>query len=258
MTPAGTGTVPSPSSVTYKLIVAYDGTLFEGSQRQAEGHRTVQAELEAALQRLGWRGESLLLAGRTDKGVHASGQVISFMLDWKHSLDDLTAALNANLPPDIAIRKSEQVGDEFHPRFSARSRRYRYSLMLDTLRDPLQERYAWRIDTDVELAPMMAAAKLLCGKHDFAAFGSAPMQGGHTTRDVLDAAWNRSGRGLSFEIEADAFLYHMVRRIVAAQVEIGQGRKLVEDLELMLLDPSLLWQGLAPAHGLCLIEVRYD
>ncbi len=258
MPPAGTGSVKNPSSATYKSIVAYDGTLFEGSQRQAEGHRTVQAELEAALQRMGWQGESLLLAGRTDQGVHASGQVVSFRLDWKHSLADLTAALNANLPPDIAIRKSEQVGDEFHPRFSARSRRYRYSLWLDPLRDPLQERYAWRIDGDVEIAPMQTAAELMRGKHDFVAFGSAPMQGGRTTRDVLDATWNKSGRSLWFEIEADAFLYHMVRRMVAALVEIGQGRKFVEDVERMLDDPSLLWQGLAPAHGLCLTEVRYD
>jgi tRNA pseudouridine38-40 synthase len=138
----------------YKLILAYDGTEFFGSQRQSD-ERTVQSVLEAALRKLDWQGTSILLAGRTDRGVHASGQVAAFDLDWNHPPETLLRALNANLPPDVAARRISFAASAFHPRFDAVSRTYRYEIFCDPVRNPLRERYAWRVDP----APAFDACK---------------------------------------------------------------------------------------------------
>jgi tRNA pseudouridine38-40 synthase len=258
MPSAGTGDQESPSFAAYKSIVAYDGTEFEGFQRQAEGRRTVQGEIERALRQIGWAGKSLRAAGRTDQGVHALGQVVSFQLEWRHPAQDLTRALNANLPHDIAVRRTQETGMEFHPRFSAVSRRYRYSILIDPVRHPLLERYAWRLQSEPDLDLMQASARELIGEHDFGALGTAPIEGGHTRREVLEAAWRADGKDLTFEIEADAFLYHMVRRIAALLVAIGQAREAPEAVSEALTHPSAVWQGgLAPASGLCLTSVMY-
>lgn len=239
----------------YKVILAYDGAGFAGSQRQGRG-RTVQGEFEQALRRIGWTGRTVLLAGRTDAGVHASGQVAAFDLDWDHGVDDLLKALNAALPPDMAARSAALAPPAFHPRFDAVSRRYRYRLFCDATRDPLRERYAWRVWPPV--ADLRPLAGLWLGAHDFAAFGSPPRAGGSTVRTVLAASWKKSDGGWLFEIEADAFLYRMVRRLVFVQVAAGQGRLAVEDLARSLADRTpVLPAGLAPPNGLTLVEVRY-
>lgn len=242
----------------YKSIVAYDGTEYHGFQRQAEGITTVQGQLEAALRQLGWQGKSLLAAGRTDAGVHARGQVISFELAWHHTCGDLTAALNHHLPADVVVSRSEEVEAGFHPRFDAQSRRYRYRVILSETRDPLRERYAWRQWPVPALDAMQGAASQLEGRHDFGAFGPAPIQGGHTVRTVLRAAWSRRGDRLDFEIEADAFLTHMVRRLTAAWLEIGRGQTQPGAVLEYLDQPERRWQGnLAPPRGLFLEAVNY-
>ncbi len=126
----------------YQVILAYDGADFFGFQRQADGcgQRTVQGVVEQALRRIGWQGRAILFAGRTDVGVHASGQVIAFDLDWLHSTDALLAALNANLPADVAAQAAQLAADDFHPRYDARARCYRYRLFCQPRRDPLRER----------------------------------------------------------------------------------------------------------------------
>src|SRR5262245_21324932 len=126
----------------YKLTLAYDGSGFVGSQRQAATHkRTVQGQLEKALKKLGWTGHSIILSGRTDTGVHATGQVASADLHWSHTDSDLVRALNSALPVDMAIWSAEVADDTFHPRFDATSRRYRYRLFCQPIRDPLRERF---------------------------------------------------------------------------------------------------------------------
>lgn len=247
----------------YQIILAYDGAGFYGSQRQGKT-RTVQDELEKALRKIGWTGKSSLLAGRTDTGVHASGQVAAFDLDWGHGLDELHKALNANLPADMAVRRVDPAPASFHPRFHAASRRYRYRLFCQEVRDPLRERYAWRVWPPVaDLTPLAA---IWPGAHDFAAFGSPTTPRGSTVRTVRLAEWRRAGDEWTFEIEADAFLYRMVRRLVYVQVAVGQGRASAEDLA-RALETSLpvredalkrIPAGLAPPHGLTLIEVKYD
>lgn len=242
----------------YQIILAYDGTGFVGSQRQATSRRTVQAELEKALRALGWDGRTVFLAGRTDTGVHASGQVAAFDFEWQHSLEDLNNALNANLPADMAVRKVVQAAEKFHPRFDATSRRYCYRLFCQSVRDPLRERYAWRVWPPVtDLRPL---AKIWPGRHDFAAFGTPPRRGGSSLRTVFSAEWHPQADEWSFEIQADAFLYRMVRRLVFVQVAVGQGRLPAQALAQALRSrPEVrnVPAGLAPASGLTLVEVRY-
>ncbi|HVN52726.1 MAG TPA: tRNA pseudouridine(38-40) synthase TruA [Anaerolineaceae bacterium] len=241
----------------YQLILAYDGTQFAGYQRQAQG-RTVQGELEAALRRLGWSGKAILSAGRTDAGTHAEGQVIAFDLDWAHSPDELCLAMNAYLPEDIAARSARLTDDDFHPRFAALGRRYRYTLYCEEVRDPLKDRYAWQVWPGLNVDLLQAAARMLDGTHDFAAFGTPPRPRSSTIRSVSQAGWVRSeGEGLIFTITANAFLYHMVRRLVFLQVQVGQGRVSLEELGEGLECQKPQMPGLAPARGLVLAEVIY-
>ncbi len=243
----------------YQLTLAYDGTDFFGSQRQAS-KRTVQGELEKALCKLGWTGRSVMMAGRTDTGVHATGQVASFDLDWSHSEEDLTRALNASLPADLAIHQARVVHVRFHPRFDASSRRYRYRLFCQPLREPIRERFAWRVWPAFQSDVLPEAAQLFPGTHDFSAFGSPTTPTGRTVRSVMKAEWTQTEEdGMwHFEVQADAFLYRMVRRLVFVQVAVAQGKVPAETIASALAKQvSAVPAGLAPAHGLTLVEVAY-
>lgn len=240
----------------YKITLAYDGTQFFGMQRQAS-ERTVQAEVETALRKLGWQDQSILAAGRTDRGVHASGQVIAFDLDWAHPDGKLRDALNANLPSDLAVRQVEEANEDFHPRFDARWRQYEYRLLCQSWPNPLLERYVWRLWPEVDITEMNTACLFLRGEHDFAAFGTPPKEGGSTSRNVLKAAWARENeQELRFTIRANGFLYHMVRRMVGMLVKVGQGLLESSDVEQVLSKKELI-QDLAPAQGLTLVGVGY-
>ena len=244
----------------YQIVIAYDGTEFHGFQRQesrAQG-QTVQGVLEAALRQLGWQGKTILAAGRTDAGVHASGQVIACDLEWRHTPQALQDALNANLPLSVAVCSVRVSRPDFHPRYDALARRYRYRIFCQAGRDPLRERYAWRVWPEVQECRLLEAASYLSGTHDFAAFGTPPRAGDSTIRIVYQAGWQQNNGEWTFEILANAFLYHMVRRLVACQVQIGTGKLepafLVNLLSGSSNEPVL---GLAPAHGLALVEVLY-
>jgi tRNA pseudouridine38-40 synthase len=243
----------------YKAIIEYDGTDFLGFQRQAQGC-TVQAEVEAALGRIGWTGKAVLGAGRTDAGVHASGQVIAFDFDWPHGDDDLLRALNANLPPDAAVKSLAAGAPDFHPRFQARGRRYRYSIYNAPVRSPLAARYAWHVwPPALNVAAMQAASQRLIGRRDFSAFGTDPDGGDSTTRTVSKAEWSQAAGGwLYFEIQADAFLYRMVRSVVGALKKVGAGDLTPAEFG-AILDSRDRSQcpPLAPPQGLCLMEVLY-
>ena len=240
----------------YQIILAYDGTHFVGSQRQAQS-RTVQSVLEGTLRKLGWDGRSILLAGRTDTGVHASGQVAAADLNWRHSEEDLRSALNSHLPQDMAARSVRRVDDHFHPRFDAVWRHYRYRLYIQPIRNPLRDRYAWRIWPDLKGDLVEATAKLLIGKHDFAAFGSPPQAKGSTVRTVTSSEWRCCGDEWTFDVVADAFLYRMVRRMVLAQVVVGQGKVDLETFRQAVEAQKPLPAGLASPAGLTLVEVKY-
>lgn len=246
----------------YQVILAYDGTGFAGSQRQATS-RTVQGELEKTLRKLGWSGRSVLMAGRTDSGVHAAGQVASIDLDWSHTDGDLLRALNANLPADVAAKDVRIAPPEFHPRFDATSRRYRYRLFCHRVRDPIREKSAWRVWPEIDSDVLQEVAPLFVGQHDFASYGTPPRAGGSTVRTVMNTSWQAKDYEWHFEVQANAFLYRMVRRLVFVQVAVAQGKISMDDVASSLAEQAdvsvriELPSGLAPAHGLMLVEVTY-
>lgn len=241
----------------YQVILAYDGAGFTGSQRQANS-RTVQGEFEKALRKRGWSDGSVIMAGRTDTGVHASGQVAAFDFEWTHPHGKLLKALNADLPPDLAVRSLRPVPADFHPRFDAASRTYRYGLFCEPIRNPLRERFAWRIATPLDGNALKRNAGFFLGRHDFAAFGSPTTPKGTTVRTVTKSEWRKKQDGeWQFEVCADAFLYRMVRRLVFVQVSIAQGKCSLEKVQHALARQGNLVPGLAPAHGLTLMEVTY-
>ena len=241
---------------TYRIDLAYDGTDFHGYGRQ-NNVRTVQGDLETALFRI--TGEvKTAVAGRTDAGVHASGQVVSFFVDAPLDTDRLQRSLNAQLGPEIATNAIVEVGDRFHARFSAVERRYRYRISNRPVHDPLTARTAWHLPEPLAGGAMDEAAEAFIGVHDFASLcRKAP--GRTTVREVLSARWARTGDVIELSIGAVAFCHQMVRSIVTVSVDIGKGRSRPEDVPVILAARSReVIRGLAPPHGLTLTAVVYD
>ncbi len=239
-----------------RAVVAYDGTHYQGFQRQTSGP-TVQEALERALERVTGEPVTILAAGRTDTGVHAEGQVIAFDTEWRHSLTALLRALNAVLPPDVAVREVAPAPPDFHPRYDAISRYYRYTIYNHPVRSPLARWTSFHIAWPLDVEAMQAAAALLVGEHDFAAFGTPPKRE-NTIRRVLRAGWHADPPWLYFDIEANGFLYRMVRILVGTMIRVGLGRLSVEAFREIFVSGDRRRAGPAvPPHGLCLMAVRY-
>jgi tRNA pseudouridine38-40 synthase len=239
-----------------RAVVAYDGTDYGGFQRQANAP-TVQAVLEAALAQVTREAIIVLAAGRTDAGVHAVGQVVAFDAAWRHGLSDLQRALNAVLPTDVAVQAVAEAVPDFHPRYDARSRHYRYTLYNAPARWPLARRYSLYVASLLDVAMMQRAAQALVGEHDFATFGKPP-QGKITVRRVLAAEWDWEPPWLTFDIEANAFLHRMVRSIVGTLLQVGRGKMGVEEFVSVLASCDRSQAGpTASPRGLCLMEVKY-
>jgi tRNA pseudouridine38-40 synthase len=246
----------------FRATLAYDGTAYQGFQRQAGGAPTIQGEVEAAIARITGQAVTVIGAGRTDTGVHATGQVIAFDLVWPHEAVQLMNAINAHLPPDIALQDIAQH-EGFHPRFDALTRLYSYYILPVRQRFPMHRSRTWQLRAPLDAAAMQAAAALLVGRHDFAAFGQAP-SGENTVRTVIRSGWEEvvdwdgTTRLLVYRIEADAFLKHMVRRIVGALVDVGMGRSAVDALAESFARAKLMPKAtVAPPQGLVLECVTY-
>jgi tRNA pseudouridine38-40 synthase len=255
MKPAG-GETGADKRMRYKALVEYDGTGYCGFQRQSH-EPTIQGQLETALEAIANQSVAVIGAGRTDSGVHATGQVVAFDVQWRHGHEALQRALNANLPDDIAVRDLAEAAEEFHPRFSARRRAYVYRIHNAEIRSPLHWRTAWHVPHSLALAEMNQAANVIVGLHDFATFGQPP-QGHNTEREVFRAMWRKQDELLLFEIEANAFLFRMVRSLVGSMKAVGEGRWAVTDFVAALENKDRGAAGqTAPPHGLCLIGVTY-
>ncbi len=244
----------------YRATLAYDGTAYAGFQRQAGDTPTIQGALETALNKVSGQRVTVIGAGRTDAGVHASGQVVAFDVDWRHPPGALLQALNATLPYDIALQAIALAGENFHPRFSAHSRTYVYRLYNRRIRQPLWDRFTWRVEYRLDLGAMRQAAALLVGEHNFATFGQPP-KGDNTVRVVHAStlAEDAQEAGLiAYEITANAFLKRMVRSIVGTLVEVGRGAMTVEgfDAAFRAANRSLAGPS-APPMGLTLVRVDY-
>jgi tRNA pseudouridine38-40 synthase len=237
-------------------VVEYDGTDYLGFQLQARGP-TVQGEIERALAAVTQEEIRIVGAGRTDAGVHARGQVIAFNTAWRHPIEELQRALNAVLPKDIGVRELRPVVKGFHPRFDAVSRGYRYTVFNQSLRSPLDRRFAYHFSRPLNVAAMSEATGTLVGSHDFASFGRAP-QGDNTVREVYQAQWTPEEPFLYFDIVANAFLYRMVRSLVGTLLLVGTGELSPDGFEEILRSTDRSRAGqVAPARGLCLIKVNY-
>jgi tRNA pseudouridine38-40 synthase len=242
----------------FRALIAYDGTAYAGFQRQREGQRTIQGELERVLGELAQRPITIRGAGRTDSGVHATGQVVSFELEWPHGQVALQRAINANLPADIAVLNLEQCEADFHPRFDARRRAYKYIIYNAAVRSPIRRQYAWHVKRPLDEHKMNQAAQALVGVQDFATFGQPP-QGENTVREVFTAVCQREGEQVSVFIEANAFLQRMVRSIVGSLKLVGEGKWTVEEFVTALEARDRRQCGtVAPPHGLYLVSVTYE
>ena len=233
--------------------MAYDGTAYAGFQIQPNAS-TVQGELERVLAVICGEPVRITGAGRTDAGVHASGQVIDLRTTSGLATEELERGVNALLPEDIAISSLERAEDSFHARFSATGRTYEYRIRNAAVRDPLWTRREHWHPAELDVAAMRAAAARLVGRHDFAAFAA----GESGERTVTRAEWISEASVLRFEIESDAFLRGMVRGIVGTLLWVGRGKLTVERFtEVLEARDRALAGPSAPAKGLCLVAVRY-
>jgi tRNA pseudouridine38-40 synthase len=257
--------VPNGPTVRVRMVVAYDGSGFHG-YAENPGVRTVAGTLREALERVLGHVVELTGAGRTDRGVHAYGQVVSFGTRAE-GFDPVSLArsLNKLVRPAIAVRDLAVVPDDFDARFSATSRIYRYRVLNTPVHDPFRARFAWHVPQPLDLGALRLAADPIVGEHDFAAFCRKPPPLPDGTepslrRTVRRAGWRRLDDGLlEFEIEANAFCHNMVRSLTGTIVEMGMGRHRAGEMLGILRSGDRANAGrVAPPEGLTLWEVRYD
>ena len=244
-----------------RLVVEYDGTGLCGWQRQANGP-TVQGHLEAALARLLQHEVAVAGASRTDAGVHARGQVASFRTERPIPLHGVRRGLNSMLPDEIAVVEATEVGDDFHPRFSATGKHYRYLVHTRNERSPRWRARAWHHPEPLDVAAMREAATSLIGEHDFSAFRAAGCTAKSTIRridEVTVSSLAEEPAVLAIDVRGNAFLRNMVRILAGTLVEVGERRRPVGQLAEILAGKDRTRAGItAPAHGLELVAVRYD
>jgi tRNA pseudouridine38-40 synthase len=244
----------------WRLVLEYDGTDFEGWQVQPGARRTVQGVLEAALARLaGDCPFAVYGAGRTDAGVHALGQVASVRLATRLAPEALQRAIDALLPPDVALRELTPAPASFHARRDARSKLYVYRLWTGVARSPLRERYALRVRYALDLDALRRAADALVGTHDFASFRAGGGRGRTSVRTLTRVeVTGRAGEELSLEVEGSGFLRHMVRNLAGTLLEVARGRRAADSIPALVAARDRRQAGpTAPAHGLTLVRVDY-
>ncbi len=238
-----------------RLTLAYDGTDFRGWQRQ-RGQRTIQGVLEDALEPVLGRVPTLSVAGRTDAGVHARGQVVSF--ETPIDPERIQRVVNARLGPEIVVLDARVAPEGFDARFSATAREYRYRIDLGPVPDPFTSRFVWHRPGDPALGEMRRAAASLVGEHDFASFCRRPPDDQRTVRDLERLSVVREGDRLEIAARANAFLHQMVRSLVGTLVAVGDGRIPAGSLPAILEARDRAAAGpVAPAHGLTLERVIY-
>ena len=243
---------------TFKLIIEYDGTDYHGWQRQRTD-RSIQSEIEQALSVMTRQAVVLTASGRTDAGVHALGQVAHFICDTAITPEEFQKGLNSLLPEDIVIKSCETAPEDFHARYDARRKAYRYRILNRPVPTAVDNRYVWHIRQPLDLEAMQAAARHLLGEHDFKAFEGTGSPRSSTVRTLFRAEFNKEGDGyLIFEIEGDGFLRYMVRNIVGTLVEVGRGKITPENFKSILTSRDREQAGAtAPPQGLFLVSVAY-
>ncbi|MEQ1794216.1 MAG: tRNA pseudouridine(38-40) synthase TruA [Nitrospira sp.] len=242
---------------TIKLTLEYDGTQYAGWQRQSN-QPTIQDALETAIKNMTQQTISVVAAGRTDAGVHALGQVVSFRIDREMTAYEWTMALNAHLPPDISVRSIDFPSAEFHARYKATGKLYRYRILNRSERPALDRHVVWHVYKPVDDAAMNQAAMHLIGSHDFSSFETQPTENEDPICHLQRLVVIREGHELRIEAYADRFLKQMVRSLVGTLVEVGQGKRDPESFPGILAARDRRRAGkTAPPQGLCLVRVDY-
>lgn len=240
------------------LGIEYDGTDFLGWQRLSHG-ASVQANLERALSFVGAEPITVTCAGRTDAGVHGRCQVVHFDTEVRRDMRAWVLGTCSNLPTSVAVLWAQVVSDDFHARFSARSRRYRYTILNRAVRPALDARYVTWERQPLDAERMHAAAQALIGEHDFSAFRAISCQAAHARREVKQLSVRRDGQQVIVDIEANAFLHHMVRNIVGSLLVVGRGEQPAEWIATLLAGRNREVAGpTAAASGLTFIAPRYE
>ncbi|MEA3428332.1 MAG: tRNA pseudouridine(38-40) synthase TruA [Thermodesulfobacteriota bacterium] len=242
----------------FKLIIEYDGTEYQGWQRQKNG-RTIQKVIETAISTMTGGKVSLTGSGRTDAGVHALGQTANFHCNTELGPETFQKGLNSLVPDDIVIKECCLVDDEFHARYNAKSKTYHYKILNQRLNSAISRRYVWHIRKMLNLEAMRSAIRHIVGTHDFKAFEGSGSPRSNTIRTIINATLIQSGKNnLCFQIEGNGFLRYMVRNIVGTLVEVGFGKITSNDFKTILLSRDRNRAGAtAPAHALFLVNVKY-
>jgi tRNA pseudouridine38-40 synthase len=242
---------------TFKLMLSYDGTNYAGWQSQVD-QPTVQGALEAVLLRITGEPVRTTASGRTDAGVHALAQVVSFQSETHLSEEVLLRAIRAYLPTDVAAASLELAADNFHAIRSAVRKRYRYLLAEGPEHSVFRRHYEWAYPSELDVSAMTEAAALLVGEHDFASFASSGSERKSSVRTIYELSVVRDGKQVRIEVEANGFLYNMVRNIVGTLVEVGRGAQRPEWVAGVLSKQDRRAAGpTAPPQGLCLVRVDY-
>ncbi len=245
--------------MNYRLTIQYDGTRFDGWQRQGNTDNTIQGKLEEALFQVTGERAELHGAGRTDAGVHALGQVASVRLERDVPPEELRRGLNRLLPGDIAVTAAEEAGARFHARLNATGKTYRYAVRLGDVPDVFRRRFQLQLDEKLDLAAMEEAAALLTGRHDYRSFCGNKKLKKSSIRTVDAIVLRRRGDDLTFTFHGDGFLYHMVRILTGTLLEVGRGERPPGDMPAILAARDRAAAGAtAPARGLTLVEVDYN
>lgn len=242
---------------TIRLIIEYDGTAYAGWQLQPNG-LSLQEVVEGALAEVLGEGVRLISSGRTDAGVHARGMTAHFITPRDLPLSAFREGTNRHLPRDVAIREASEAPADFHARFDARGKWYRYTLYLGSVRSPLAARTSWHIRSALDFDAMSAGAEAFVGTHDFAAFRSSACEAKTTERTIFSVDLSREGDLLHIDVKGSGFLKNMVRVMVGTLLEIGLRKRPPGDVGLLLREGCRTRAGrTAPPCGLCLMEVWY-
>lgn len=243
---------------TYKLILEYDGTAYAGWQRQPE-QPTIQGEVERVLAQITQAPISIVAAGRTDAGVHARGQVVSFRSSKSLPLQKWVYAINCLLPKDIAVLTMEAVTDEFHARYSAFSKEYEYLILNCPFKSALDRNRFWQIRQTLQVPAMREALTHLKGSHDFSSFEGSPTDNDNPMCEIQRFDIEQAGSKIRIRVEADRFLKQMVRAMVGTLVEVGHQKRNPSDMKAVLESRDRCAAGqTAPPHGLYLMKVNYE
>ena len=253
--------VRGSENLKFKLVIAYDGTNYEGWQVQKVG-TGVQQLIEEAFRKVFPSVTRIHSSSRTDTGVHALGMVAHVEIpkaEFKMPLAKLPLAINAHLPQDIRILSAQRASEKFHARFDAKGKQYRYFIWNHAAMNPLLRTQAWHVSQRLDVGAMRRAAKLFLGKHDFKSFaGTRNYEMESTVRTLTRCDIRKNGQILTFYIEGDGFLYKMCRGIVGTLVQLGRGKFMESDIKAMLAARDRRAAGMtAPAHGLVLWKVFY-